>query len=205
MQKPNNYENTQAGGDFVPVELGGHYAIIKNVSERETKNGDPMIVVSIDFDKKDAQAGYFTEQFKKDWPADLHLIGKDIIRFHTIYWPIFLMSLDEPLPKQIFGHPWLLQGGEKMSKSKGNVIYVDDLINIFGLDAVRYFVLHEMPFENDGVITWDLMVERLNSDLANTLGNLVNRTVSMTNKYFGGTVQATGVTDLEVAPAGVIS
>ena len=117
-----------------------------------------------------------SEQFKKYWPADLHLIGKDIIRFHTIYWPIFLMALDLPLPKQVFGHPWLLQGDGKMSKSKGNVIYADDLVEIFGVDAVRYFVLHEMPFENDGVITWELMVERMNSDLANTLGNLVNRT-----------------------------
>lgn len=130
--------------------------------------------------------GNSTEQYKKLWPADLHLIGKDIIRFHTIYWPIFLMALGEPLPKQIFGHPWLLQGDGKMSKSKGNVIYADDLVSFFGVDAVRYFVLHEMPFDNDGVITWDLMVERLNSDLANTLGNLVNRTISMTNKYFGG-------------------
>ena len=132
--------------------------------------------------------GNSTEQFKKLWPADLHLIGKDIIRFHTIYWPIFLMALDLPLPKQVFGHPWLLQGDGKMSKSKGNVLYADELVDFFGVDAVRYFVLHEMPFENDGVITWELMVERLNSDLANTLGNLVNRTVSMTNKYFGGTV-----------------
>lgn len=133
--------------------------------------------------------GQSTDQYKKLWPADLHLIGKDIIRFHTIYWPIFLMALGEPLPKQVFGHPWLLQGDGKMSKSKGNVIYADDLINFFGVDAVRYFVLHEMPFENDGVITWDLMVERLNSDLANTLGNLVNRTISMSNKYFGGVVE----------------
>ena len=133
--------------------------------------------------------GENTEQFKKDWPADLHLIGKDIIRFHTIYWPIFLMALDLPLPKQIFGHPWLLQGDGKMSKSKGNVLYADDLADVFGVDAVRYFVLHEMPFENDGVISWELMVERLNSDLANTLGNLVNRTISMTNKYFGGVVE----------------
>ena len=132
--------------------------------------------------------GESTEQFKRDWPADLHLIGKDIIRFHTIYWPIFLMALDLPLPKQIFGHPWLLQGDGKMSKSKGNVLYADELVDFFGVDAVRYFVLHEMPFDNDGVITWELMVERMNSDLANTLGNLVNRTVSMTNKYFGGTV-----------------
>ena len=138
--------------------------------------------------------GESTEQFKKDWPADLHLIGKDIIRFHTIYWPIFLMALDLPLPKQIFGHPWLLQGDGKMSKSKGNVIYADELVDMFGVDAVRYFLLHEMPFENDGVITWELMVERINSDLANTLGNLVNRTISMTNKYFGGTVTNKGVT-----------
>ena len=137
--------------------------------------------------------GNSTEQFHKLWPADLHLIGKDIIRFHTIYWPIFLMALDLPLPKQIFGHPWLLQGDGKMSKSKGNVIYADELVNMFGVDAVRYFVLHEMPFENDGVITWELMVERMNSDLANTLGNLVNRTVSMTNKYFGGSVTDKGV------------
>ncbi|NCB92274.1 MAG: methionine--tRNA ligase [Clostridia bacterium] len=139
--------------------------------------------------------GNNTEQFKKDWPADLHLIGKDIIRFHTIYWPIFLMALDLPLPKQIFGHPWLLQGDGKMSKSKGNVLYADDLVDFFGVDAVRYFVLHEMPFENDGVITWDLMVERLNSDLANTLGNLVNRTISMSNKYFGGVVTKTGTAE----------
>ena len=139
--------------------------------------------------------GNSTEQFKKDWPADLHLIGKDIIRFHTIYWPIFLMSLDLPLPKQVFGHPWLLQGDGKMSKSKGNVIYADDLVDFFGVDAVRYFVLHEMPFENDGVITWELMVERLNSDLANTLGNLVNRTISMSNKYFGGVVTNKSVTE----------
>lgn len=132
--------------------------------------------------------GESTEQFKRDWPADLHLIGKDIIRFHTIYWPIFLMALDLPLPKQIFGHPWLLQGDGKMSKSKGNVLYADELVDFFGVDAVRYFVLHEMSFDNDGVITWELMVERMNSDLANTLGNLVNRTVSMTNKYFGGAV-----------------
>ena len=132
--------------------------------------------------------GNHDELFLKDWPADLHLIGKDIIRFHTIYWPIFLMSLDIPLPKQIFGHPWLLQGEGKMSKSKGNVIYADELVDMFGVDAVRYFVLHEMPFDNDGVITWELMVERINSDLANTLGNLVNRTISMTNKYFGGSV-----------------
>lgn len=137
--------------------------------------------------------GESTEQFKKDWPADLHLIGKDIIRFHTIYWPIFLMALDLPLPKQVFGHPWLLQGDGKMSKSKGNVIYADQLVDFFGVDAVRYFVLHEMPFENDGVITWELMVERLNSELANTLGNLVNRTISMSNKYFGGEVRSTNV------------
>ena len=139
--------------------------------------------------------GESTEQFKKDWPADLHLIGKDIIRFHTIYWPIFLMALDLPLPKQIFGHPWLLQGDGKMSKSKGNVLYADELVDFFGVDAVRYFVLHEMPFENDGVISWELMVERMNSDLANTLGNLVNRTVSMTNKYFGGTVTDKGAAE----------
>ena len=137
--------------------------------------------------------GNSTEQFQKFWPADLHLIGKDIIRFHTIYWPIFLMALGLPLPKQIFGHPWLLQGDGKMSKSKGNVLYADELVDFFGVDAVRYFVLHEMPFENDGVISWELMVERMNSDLANTLGNLVNRTVSMTNKYFGGTVEDKGV------------
>ena len=136
--------------------------------------------------------GNSTEQFQKFWPADLHLIGKDIIRFHTIYWPIFLMALGLPLPKQIFGHPWLLQGDGKMSKSKGNVLYADELVDFFGVDAVRYFVLHEMPFENDGVISWELMVERMNSDLANTLGNLVNRTVSMTNKYFGGTVEDKG-------------
>lgn len=139
--------------------------------------------------------GNSTEQFKKLWPADLHLIGKDIIRFHTIYWPIFLMALDLPLPKQVFGHPWLLQGGGKMSKSKGNVIYADDLADLFGVDAVRYFVLHEMPFENDGVITWELVIERLNADLANTLGNLVNRTVSMSNKYFGGEVKRTGAVE----------
>ena len=137
--------------------------------------------------------GESTEQFKKDWPADLHLIGKDIIRFHTIYWPIFLMALDLPLPKQVFGHPWLLQGDGKMSKSKGNVLYADQLVDFFGVDAVRYFVLHEMPFENDGVITWELMVERLNSELANTLGNLVNRTISMSNKYFDGVIKGTGV------------
>ncbi len=136
-----------------------------------------------------------TDLYAKFWPADLHLIGKDIIRFHTIYWPIILMALGEPLPKQIFGHPWLLQGEGKMSKSKGNVIYADDLVNMFGVDAVRYFVLHEMPFENDGVITWELMVERMNSDLANTLGNLVNRTISMTNKYLGGIAEDKGVTD----------
>ena len=136
-----------------------------------------------------------TEQFNKLWPADLHLIGKDIIRFHTIYWPIFLMSLDIPLPKQIFGHPWLLQGGDKMSKSKGNVIYADDMADLFGVDAVRYFVLHEMPFDNDGTITWELLVERLNADLANTLGNLVNRTISMSNKYFDGVVRNGGVVE----------
>ena len=139
--------------------------------------------------------GNSTEQFHKLWPADLHLIGKDIIRFHTIYWPIFLMALDLPLPKQVFGHPWLLQGDGKMSKSKGNVLYADELVDFFGVDAVRYFVLHEMPFENDGVITWELMVERMNSDLANTLGNLVNRTVSMTNKYLSGTVTDKGVAE----------
>ncbi|MBP3617499.1 MAG: methionine--tRNA ligase [Lachnospiraceae bacterium] len=139
--------------------------------------------------------GNHTEQFEKFWPADLHLIGKDIIRFHTIYWPIFLMSLDIPLPKQIFGHPWLLQGGDKMSKSKGNVIYADDMADLFGVDAVRYFVLHEMPFDNDGTITWELLVERLNADLANTLGNLVNRTISMSNKYFGGVVRNGGVAE----------
>ncbi len=139
--------------------------------------------------------GENSDLFKKNWPADLHLIGKDIIRFHTIYWPIFLMSLDLPLPKQVFGHPWLLQGDGKMSKSKGNVLYADELVDFFGVDAVRYFVLHEMPFENDGVITWELMVERMNSDLANTLGNLVNRTVSMANKYFGGVVADKGVAE----------
>ena len=139
--------------------------------------------------------GESTEQFKQLWPADLHLIGKDIIRFHTIYWPIFLMSLDLPLPKQVFGHPWLLQGDGKMSKSKGNVLYADELVDFFGVDAVRYFVLHEMPFENDGVITWELMVERLNSELANTLGNLVNRTISMSNKYFGGVVENKGIAE----------
>ena len=139
--------------------------------------------------------GNSSEQFNKLWPADLHLIGKDIIRFHTLYWPIFLMALDLPLPKQVFGHPWLLQGDGKMSKSKGNVIYADDLVDLFGVDAVRYFVLHEMPFENDGVITWELLVERMNSDLANTLGNLVNRTISMSNKYFGGVVTKTGAAE----------
>ena len=139
--------------------------------------------------------GESSDLFKKNWPADLHLIGKDIIRFHTIYWPIFLMALDLPLPKQVFGHPWLLQGDGKMSKSKGNVIYADDLVDLFGVDAVRYFVLHEMPFENDGVITWELLVERMNSDLANTLGNLVNRTISMSNKYFGGVVTKTGAAE----------
>ena len=139
--------------------------------------------------------GNSSEMYKKNWPADLHLIGKDIIRFHTIYWPIFLMALGEPLPKQVFGHPWLLQGDGKMSKSKGNVLYADELVDFFGVDAVRYFVLHEMPFENDGVISWELMVERLNSDLANTLGNLVNRTISMTNKYFGGSVTDKGVAE----------
>ena len=153
--------------------------------------------------------GNSSEQFKKLWPADLHLIGKDIIRFHTIYWPIFLMSLDLPLPKQVFGHPWLLQGDGKMSKSKGNVLYADDLVDFFGVDAVRYFVLHEMPFENDGVISWELMVERLNSELANTLGNLVNRTISMSNKYFDGVVTNTGVTadvdeDLKVTVLGTL-
>ena len=137
--------------------------------------------------------GNSSDLYKKYWPADLHLIGKDIIRFHTIYWPIFLFALGEPLPKQVFGHPWLLQGGEKMSKSKGNVIYADDLVSLFGVDPVRYFVLHEMPFDNDGVITWDLLVERFNSDLANTLGNLVNRTIAMSNKYLGGVVEDKGV------------
>ena len=169
--------------------------------------------IPVDFDPKhvvyvwlDALTNYITgigyncggessDLFNKNWPADLHLIGKDIIRFHTIYWPIFLMALDLPLPKQVFGHPWLLQGDGKMSKSKGNVLYADELVDFFGVDAVRYFVLHEMPFENDGVISWELMVERLNSDLANTLGNLVNRTISMTNKYFGGVVKSTGVTE----------
>ena len=139
--------------------------------------------------------GNSTDLFNKNWPADLHLIGKDIIRFHTIYWPIFLMALDLPLPKQIFGHPWLMQGDGKMSKSKGNVLYADELVDFFGVDAVRYFVLHEMPFDNDGVITWELMVERINSELANTLGNLVNRTISMSNKYFDGVVSKTNVTD----------
>ncbi|MBQ6196819.1 MAG: methionine--tRNA ligase [Lachnospiraceae bacterium] len=139
--------------------------------------------------------GESTEQYKKFWPADVHIIGKDIIRFHTIYWPIFLMALGEPLPKQVFGHPWLLQGDGKMSKSKGNVLYADTLIDFFGLDAVRYFVLHEMPFENDGVITWDLLIERINTDLANVLGNLLNRTVAMSNKYFGGTVKNGGVSE----------
>ena len=139
--------------------------------------------------------GESTDQYKKLWPADLHLIGKDIIRFHTIYWPIFLMALGEPLPKQVFGHPWLLQGDGKMSKSKGNVIYADDLVDFFGVDAVRYFVLHEMPFDNDGTISWELLVERINSDLANTLGNLVNRTISMSNKYFDGVVENKGESD----------
>ena len=169
--------------------------------------------VPVDFDPKhviyvwiDALSNYITglgydvdgnndELYNKYWPADLHLIGKDILRFHTIYWPIMLMALDVPLPKQIFGHPWLLQGDGKMSKSKGNVIYADDLANLFGVDAVRYFVLHEMPFDNDGTITWELMVERMNSDLANTLGNLVNRTISMSNKYFNGAVENKGVSD----------
>ena len=169
--------------------------------------------IPVDFDPKhvvyvwlDALTNYITgigydcdgnssDKFNKYWPADLHLIGKDIIRFHTIYWPIFLMSLDLPLPKQVFGHPWLLQGDGKMSKSKGNVIYADELVDFFGVDAVRYFVLHEMPFDNDGVITWELMVERMNSELANTLGNLVNRTISMSNKYFGGVVENKGVTE----------
>ena len=169
--------------------------------------------IPVDFDEKhvvyvwlDALTNYITgigydaegnssEQYKKLWPADLHLIGKDIIRFHTIYWPIFLMALNEPLPKQVFGHPWLLQGDGKMSKSKGNVLYADDLVDFFGVDAVRYFVLHEMPFENDGVNSWELMVERLNSDLANTLGNLVNRTISMSNKYFGGVVADKGAAE----------
>ncbi len=169
--------------------------------------------IPVDFDPKhvvyvwlDALTNYITKigydadgdsgaLFRKNWPADLHLIGKDIIRFHTIYWPIFLMALDLPLPKQVFGHPWLLQGNGKMSKSKGNVLYADELAEFFGVDAVRYFVLHEMPFDNDGIITWELMVERMNSDLANTLGNLVNRTISMSNKYFGGVVKNSGVTE----------
>ena len=146
--------------------------------------------------------GNHSDNYKKYWPADLHLIGKDIIRFHTIYWPIFLMSLDQPLPKQIFGHPWLLQGDGKMSKSKGNVLYADKLVEMFGVDAVRYFVLHEMPFENDGVISWELMIERVNSDLANTLGNLVNRTIAMTNKYFGGEVRRTGANECVQSPEG---
>ena len=172
--------------------------------------------IPVDFDDKhvvyvwlDALTNYITgigydadgnssEQYKKFWPADLHLIGKDIIRFHTIYWPIFLMALGEPLPKQVFGQHWLLQNDGKMSKSKGNVIYADDLVDLFGVDAVRYFVLHEMPFENDGVISWELMVERMNSDLANTLGNLVNRTIAMSNKYFGGVVNKTGVEDAAI-------
>ena len=169
--------------------------------------------IPVDFDPKhvvyvwlDALTNYITkigydadggssEMFQKNWPADLHLIGKDIIRFHTIYWPIFLMALDLPLPRQVFGHPWLLQGNGKMSKSKGNVLYADELVEFFGVDAVRYFVLHEMPFDNDGIITWELMVERMNSDLANTLGNLVNRTISMSNKYFGGIVKNSGITE----------
>ena len=169
--------------------------------------------IPVDFDPKhviyvwiDALSNYITglgydvdgnngDLYNKYWPADLHLIGKDILRFHTIYWPIMLMALDVPLPKQIFGHPWLLQGDGKMSKSKGNVLYADDLVDFFGVDAVRFFVLHEMPFENDGVITWELMVERMNSELANTLGNLVNRTISMSNKYFGGVVRNTGVVE----------
>ena len=167
--------------------------------------------IPVDFDPKhvvyvwlDALTNYITkigydpdgssELFQKNWPADLHLIGKDIVRFHTIYWPIFLMALDLPLPKQVFGHPWLLQGGDKMSKSKGNVIYADDMVDLFGVDATRYFVLHEMPYENDGIITWELVIERFNSELANVLGNLVNRTVSMSNKYFDGIVKSTGVT-----------
>ena len=151
--------------------------------------------LGFDLDGNDTLDADGTDLYKKFWPADLHLIGKDILRFHTIYWPIMLMALDLPLPKQVFGHPWLLQGDGKMSKSKGNVIYADDLVDIFGVDAVRYFVLHEMPFENDGVISWDLMVERMNSDLANVLGNLVNRTISMTNKYLGGVVEDKGVTE----------
>ena len=174
--------------------------------------------IPVDFDPKhvvyvwlDALTNYITkigydpdgssELFNKNWPADLHLIGKDIVRFHTIYWPIFLMALDLPLPKQVFGHPWLLQGGDKMSKSKGNVIYADDMVDLFGVDATRYFVLHEMPFENDGIITWDLVIERFNSELANVLGNLVNRTVSMSNKYFGGVVEHTGATGDEAQTA----
>ena len=178
------------------------------VSRTSVKWGIP-----VDFDDKhtvyvwiDALSNYITglgydvdgnngELYNKYWPADLHLIGKDILRFHTIYWPIMLMALDVPLPKQVFGHPWLLQGGDKMSKSKGNVIYADDLVDLFGVDAVRYFVMHEMPFENDGVITWELLVERINSDLANILGNLVNRTISMSNKYFGGVVTNTGAAE----------
>ena len=151
--------------------------------------------LGFDLDGNDTLDADGTDLYKKFWPADLHLIGKDILRVHTIYWPIMLMALDIPLPKQVFGHPWLLQGDGKMSKSKGNVIYADDLVDIFGVDAVRYFVLHEMPFENDGVISWDLMVERMNSDLANVLGNLVNRTISMTNKYLGGVVEDKGVTE----------
>ena len=151
--------------------------------------------VPVDFDPGYDCEGESREQFQKNWPADLHLIGKDIIRFHTIYWPIFLMALDLPLPKQVFGHPWLLQGDGKMSKSKGNVLYADDLVDMFGVDAVRFFVLHEMPFDNDGVITWELMVERMNSELANTLGNLVYRTISMSNKYFGGVVNNAGALD----------
>ncbi len=169
--------------------------------------------IPVDFDDKhviyvwiDALSNYITglgydvdgdngELFKKYWPANVHLIGKDILRFHTIYWPIMLMALDLPLPKQVFGHPWLLQGDGKMSKSKGNVLYADTLVDFFGVDAVRYFVLHEMPFENDGVITWELMIERMNSDLANTLGNLINRTISMANKYFNGVVNNTKVTE----------
>jgi methionyl-tRNA synthetase len=139
--------------------------------------------------------GNHTDQYKKMWPADLHLIGKDIVRFHTIYWPIFLMALDEPLPRQVFGHPWLMMGEGKMSKSKGNILYADELTAVFGVDAVRYFVLHEMPFETDGTITWELMVERINSDLANVLGNLVNRTVAMSNKYFGGILNDTGTSE----------
>ncbi|MBQ7564756.1 MAG: methionine--tRNA ligase [Lachnospiraceae bacterium] len=171
--------------------------------------------IPVEFDEKhviyvwiDALSNYITgigydvdgnssEEYKKYWPADLHLIGKDIVRFHTIYWPIILMALGEPLPKQVFGHPWLLQGGEKMSKSRGNVVYADDMVELFGVDAVRFFVLHEMPYENDGIITWELVIERYNSELANVLGNLVNRTISMSNKYFGGEVKKTGVTDSE--------